>query len=365
MKTPCFFRIPLFFVVLLKIATLFGQSDTSASAAFAEKGLFDSTGILRVKLRGDLRALMNDRSDGARKLPLSLLYTPAGSAEISIPVEARSRGHFRKMKSNCRYPPLLLHFPKGEGPHRRSIFREQRKLKLVMPCAGDEYVVREYLVYKLYNLFTPLSFRARLISLTLEDGAGKTTESPFYGILLEEEAQMAQRNGMSSLKKGLKPRQLQQEVFLTMAVFEYLIGNTDWSVQYLQNVKLLVADAHNLPIPVPYDFDHAGIVQAPYARPAEELQMRSTRERRYRGHCMSDLKPFETVLARFNALKKELYHTYESCALLDAKYLKSTLRFLDEFYETINTPKAWQRDFTYPCDPAGTGNIVIRGLRKE
>src|SRR6185295_16837220 len=149
-----------------------------------------------------------------------------------------------------------------------------------------------------------------------------------------------------------------------MAVFEYLIANTDWSVQYLQNVKLIAPDSLALPSTVAYDFDHAGIVGAPYAKPADELLMTSIRERRYRGYCITDMNQFSNVFALFNRLKKEIYEIYAH-PLLEPGYAKSTTRFLDEFYETINNPKAAKAAFGYPCDKNGTGNVVIMGLDKD
>ena len=163
----------------------------------------------------------------------------------------------------------------------------------------------------------------------------------------------------------MRPDQTDQEAFLTMAVFEYLVGNTDWSVQYLQNIKLLAPDSSAVPATVPYDFDLAGIVDAPYAKPAEELDMNSVRQRRYRGYCIYDMKKFEPVIALYNRLKKDIYSIYTGCPLLDEKYKKATVKYLDEFYATINDPKKWQKDFTYPCDPNGTGNVVIKGLRED
>jgi hypothetical protein len=268
------------------------------------------------------------------------------------------------MKSNCHYPPLWIHFPKT-GEHLTTDFKEQNKMKLVMPCGSDEYIIHEWLVYKLYNLITPLGIRARLIKVKLEDPKTKKQAEPFYAMLLEEENQMAKRNNLLAVERKLNPQQTQTEAFLMMAVFEYLIGNTDWSVQYLHNVKLLAKDDKAISVTVPYDFDHAGIVSAPYAQPAEELQMRSVRERRYRGYCIEDLKIFEAVIDRFNSLKNDIYNLYNSCGLLDPKYLRNTLQFLDEFYATINNPKDWQKDFRYPCNPNGTGNIVIKGLKEN
>jgi hypothetical protein len=334
------------------------------SNAPAQQGLFDSDEVLPIKLKGSLRGLLNDRSAIPKNFPLVISVKKEDSSQLEIPVQIKTRGHFRRLKENCSYPPLLIQFPK-EGPHLLSVFKEQKKLKLVMPCSGDEYVIREWLVYKLYNLVTPKSFRARLVQVTLEDEKSKKTGTPFYGLLLEEEKQMAKRNMMIAVERKLKPQQIQPDAFLTMAVFQYLTGNTDWSIQYLQNIKLLAQDSLAVPVAVPYDFDHAGIVDAPYAHPAEELQMSSTRERRYRGYCMPDLKAFESVIALYNRLKNEIYNLFSNCSLLDAKYKKSTVQFLDEFYATINNPKAWQKDFAYPCDKNGTGNVVIKGLKED
>ncbi len=330
----------------------------------AQQGLFDSDEVLPIKLKGSLRGLLNDRSSIPKNFPLVLSVNKEDSSQLEIPVQVKTRGHFRRLKENCSYPPLLIQFPK-EGPYLLSVFKEQKKLKLVMPCSGDEYVVREWLVYRLYNLVTPKSFRARLVQVTLEDEKSRKTGTPFYGLLLEEEKQMAKRNVMIAVEKKLKPQQLQPDAFLTMAVFQYLTGNTDWSIQYLQNIKLLAQDSLATPVAVPYDFDHAGIVNAPYARPAEELLMSSTRERRYRGYCMQDLKVFEPVIALYNRLKNEIYSLYSNCSLLDAKYKMSTARFLDEFFSAINNPKIWQKDFAYPCDKNGTGNVVIKGLKED
>jgi len=342
-----------------KIVGITGETHVSV-----QKGLFDSDEVFAITIKGNTRELLNDRSDNPQSHSLELSYINADSSETTIPVQIQTRGHFRKLRENCTYPPLMIHFP-ASGPHINSVFKEQSKLKLVMPCTGEDYLIREWLVYKIYNLVSPFSFRARLVKVKLEDSKSKKSPAPFYGILLEEEKQMAARNKAITAELKLRPQQTQPDVFLTMAVFEYLIGNTDWSVEYLQNIKLVKTDPAGLPITVPYDFDHAGIVNTPYAHPAEELLMSSIRERRYRGYCVSDLKVFERVITLYNRLKTDIYKLYSGCALLDAKYISSTIRYLDDFYATINNPKAWQRDFAYPCDKNGTGNVVIKGLKED
>ncbi|HEX7844775.1 MAG TPA: hypothetical protein VF476_03180 [Chitinophagaceae bacterium] len=327
------------------------------------KELFDSEELLEIKLTGNVRDAFADRSEKPKYFPFSVYYQAEG-AEQKVPVRVKTRGHFRKSKATCNYPPLLLNFTnKDQAPS--SLFYNRDKVKLVMPCRSDEYVVKEYLVYKMYNLITPRSFKARLTKVSFDDSLRKKITGPFYAILLEEEESMAKRNKMTQVEpKMLRPHQAETEPFLTMAMFQYMIGNTDWSTQYRQNIKFLVSHPNDLPVTVPYDFDHAGIVNAPYARPAEELLMSSVTQRRYRGYCMTDLKPFEPIIAKFNKLKDEFYKLFTSCAYLDAKEISKAIKYLDDFYETINNPKKFERDFSYPCDKDGTGNIVIRGLRE-
>jgi hypothetical protein len=175
---------------------------------------------------------------------------------------------------------------------------------------------------------------------------------------------MAKRNHDVIIKRQVRPQETEPGAFLKMAMFEYLVGNTDWSVQY-QNMKLVAKDSNAIPIAVPYDFDHSGIVNAPYAKPAEELKMSSVRQRRYRGYCIADMKSFDDAVTLYNHLKTDIYKLYTDCPLLNEKYKKATILYLDEFYATINNPSTFQKEFSYPCDKNGTGNIVIKGLKND
>lgn len=346
----------LSFTLLLN-ATAFGQPSEEWI-----NGLFGSDDVLTIELSGNIRDLLKDRSDDMQYHAVTLAYETKDGAKVSIPIKVKTRGNFRRMESNCRYPPLLLNFSKEATPDN-SIFHKQDKLKLVTPCAGDKYVVHEYLVYKVFNLITDKSFRARLVNVIFQDNEKESTQH--YGILLEEEDQMAKRNNSIIIEdKSLRPEETQQDDFLKMSVFQYLIGNTDWSVQYYQNIKLIAVDTTSLPSTVPYDFDHAGIVGAPYAKPAEELLLTSTRQRRYRGYCISDMAVFDKTIALFNEKKSEIYDVYQTCKLLDRSYVKSTVKFLDQFYAIINDKKSFEREFSYPCNKDGTGNVVIKGMKK-
>ncbi len=355
--------LKLLVVILFTCCALLSKAQSTTNTK-ANTGLFDNEEVLDITISGNIKQLLNDRSDNTPYRSQNLLYKNSDGIEVSLKVEAKTRGHFRKMSENCTYPPLLIHFV-NDIQLQSSVFKDQDKLKMVMPCVTDAYVIREYLLYKIYNLLTPKSFKAKLLRVSLTDAKSNKNFGPFYTILLEDEKQMAKRNNQVIVKSKMYPQDTDTTTFLTMAVFEYMIANTDWSVQYLQNIKLLSIDSMGVPEAVPYDFDHSGMVNAPYAKPAEALLMSSVKERRYRGYCVKDFKVFESTITIFNQLKDEIYKLYSGCKLLDAKYIKSTLQYLDEFYATINNPKAWQKDFGYPCKKSGTGNVVIKGLSKD
>jgi hypothetical protein len=356
--------LPVLAIVFLWSSFTKKPSIPATRSVFTDE-LFESNEVLNIKLSGGLRDLFNDRSDNAKYHDITVSYPNKDGKTISIPVRAKTRGNFRRKLGNCTYPPIWLDFSENKN-QPASLFSGQAKLKLVMPCRGDDLVVREYLLYKIYNLVTEKSFRARLVKVETEDTKRKKNGDPFFGMLLEEDKQMAKRNHSILVKRPmLRMQSTEKDAFLKMAVFEYLIGNTDWSVEYQQNIRLLAKDSLSIPTPVPYDFDHAGLVEAPYAQPAEELQMRSVRERRYRGYCINDMKEFAPVIAFYNDLKKDIYALYTNCNLIDSKYLKATIKYLDEFYNTINDAKQLQEAFGYPCRPDGTGNVIIKGLDKD
>lgn len=326
------------------------------------EGLFDGEEILEITLEGDVRALFSNTKGEPQYFGFLLAYSD-GLGNHQLPLRVRTRGHFRREMNICDYPPLLLNFAKENTVN--TIFSDQDKIKLVMPCRGEKYVMREYLTYKIYNQLTPNSFKVRLVRVTVLDqpGSGKSYDS-FLGFLIEEEEQMAQRVQMTSLDKDLvHPEAIPKDDFLRMAVFQYLIGNTDWSVQYRQNIKLIHSAESNRLIAVPYDFDHAGIVRAPYAKPAPELKLATITDRRYRGYCIEDMQSFEKTFEEFKSKKEAIYTIYSESELVDEKYTKSTLKFLVGFYSTLSNPKRAKFDFQYPCLADGTGNVVIKGLK--
>ena len=326
------------------------------------QGLFDSEEVIDIRLEGDIRTLMNDRGEDPSYHFMKIHVQNMGTDE-TLDVRVRARGNFRRLKENCDTPPLRLNFSRHEVPEH-SLFSGQRSLKLVVPCKGEEYVIREYLTYKIYNLFTDYSFRVRLVHLTYHDTGNNQTTDPEYAFLIEHKNSLASRNNAVLIERmNLRPEIVDQEAFLKMSVFAYMIGNTDWSVQYLHNMEMLFLRDEKMYISVPYDFDLVGLVSSPYARPAEALRLRTVRDRVYRGYCLEDLSVLEPTFKQFEELKPEIYKIITENALLQDSYINFATNFLDDFYDTLNNPRKMSRAFSYPCNRHGTGNIVISGMQ--
>jgi hypothetical protein len=347
---------------LLLVLLMIQQSNNSLQAQYST--LFESDEIIEITLFGKINELFNDRADNPNYHNITLSYKTPGGQEIKSAINAKTRGHFRKNSLNCSMPPILLNFSNAQLP-TDSPFKGQEKLKLVTPCQDDRYVLREYFTYKIYNLFTEKSFRNRLVKVTFMEEGKETKAKTVYCFLIEDEHAMAKRNGLDLLEKDLiRPEKTERETFLDMALFELLIANTDWSVQYRQNVKLLGKENNPVIYAVPYDFDHSGLVAAPYAKPAEALEMTSVRERRYRGYCLRDLSAFQSAIERQLQLKEKVLGIYTNNTLLDPKYAAATTKYLEEFYDILNNEKKRSAVLGYPCREDGTGNVVIKGLRQ-
>ncbi|MBK8506096.1 MAG: hypothetical protein IPL46_30205 [Saprospiraceae bacterium] len=352
----------LIFFLFLGILPLLNAQKTQDQGS--KDILFISDEPLDLELGGDFKSIFANREDEAQYFDCRISEKTADGQKLDFPLKIKTRGHFRRIKSNCSLPPLLLNFQKNETPSR-SVFSGQDKIKLVVPCRGEKYVIREYLGYKLYNLLTPLSFRARLVKIKFIPNQEQKDTSIVLGILIEDEDKMAERNAAEIIKTDLiRPQQIDQTNFLQVAIYEYMIGNTDWSVQYRQNIKLLRQKGSSKPIAVPYDFDHSGLVSAPYALPAPELKLASVIQRRYRGYCMTNLESTASEFEIFKTKRDQFILLIDNCPLLDERSVTYCRQYVESFFETIADEKKWKRDFNYPCIESGTGNVVIKGLRE-
>ncbi len=333
MKTNLQYLITGFLCLIIQIA---GNCQGEPTALFQKKE------VLKLNIVSNINALMKDNGLKLGFHWANMSYANEQGETVTLPVKLKQRGNFRRTTGVCKFPPLLVDFSKKKIEN--TLFDNQVKLKLVTQCTREDLVFHEYLVYQIYNLLTDLSFKVRLAEVTYLDSLNKRKPFTNYGFFIENETDVAKRNGAeNSYHKNLSMTQMDSVDMLTVVLFEYLIANNDWSFPALHNIKLFTKP--NKFIAMPYDFDHAGIVEAEYALPPPQLEIATVRERLYRGINYPP-SVFQAVFDKFNALKPQIYAIYEGNPLLDARYIKRTVKYLDAFYAEINDPKAINKHFT-------------------
>lgn len=325
--------------------------DVSSKSDVLPKSLFQSDEPLFLTLSMDVKTVIRDIEEKESHLA-EISYTDQEGNNVKLPIKIKVRGNFRKNPVNCDFPPLRLNF--SSSTVKNTIFEGQDKIKLVTHCRSrkdlyEQNVLKEYLAYKLYNLFTEESYCVRLVHLTYADTKGKIDTLEKMAFLIEPNQQLARRNDCEILKvEHLQQERTNRHKMNVLSVFQYMIGNTDWSVWALHNVIMLKENPTALPIVVPYDFDWCGIVSAPYAVPAENLPIESVRTRWYRGFCRPDAE-LQLVLDEFRQRREEIYHTCRNVPFLSEKDLNKTIKYMDQFFKTLENPRAVKVAFHQNC----------------
>ena len=320
------------------------SSPLAAQPAQSPTPLFASDAPIQITIKGPISSLTK-RSTGNQPATL----THAGTA---YPISLSPRGITRLKKDVCQFPPLRVTF--AQRPPAGSLFEGQRRLKLVTHCRSSvdfqQKVLLEYSAYRLYNLLTPISYRARLATIDYVDDGGKLTVSR-VGFFIEDIDDVAKRNGM------VKPRtadrvpvtQLEPRASGRFAVFNYMIGNLDWSMRAgpagegcCHNGRLLApAQSAARMVPVPYDFDFSGLVDAPYAEPPDQVGVSSVRERAYRGYCLygSDAA---AVAAEMSRRRGEFVGLFSTIPGMDERTRGRAASYIDGFFKDVDSGRIFK-----------------------
>jgi hypothetical protein len=322
----------------------------SFSFASAQSGKIDSARFfmdekpIELTLSSDLKTLLGKRNQRAYQ-PATVTIRFADSTSVTEEIRIQPRGKFRL--ENCYMPPLYLNFKNKTSPKTHSL----GKIKLVCGCAtgsdDEQLIIKEFLSYKIYNMLTPKSFRVRLAKVNYEDTRGKVKKYSQYGFLLEDVDDMAARNKCKEVEgRPFNTESTDRQQMTLVAIFEYMIGNSDWSVPNYHNIKLMrpVTDSVSLPYAVPYDLNHSGLVNASYAVPPEELGTKSVTERVYRGFPRS-MEELEEVIDIFKSKKDKTLSLIKNCEWLNARYKKEVTNFLEDFYKTIDSKSSVKNVF--------------------
>ncbi len=311
---------------------------------------FDSEDPLAVTLTANIGRLRRDKSPNPPWRAATLSYTSAEATTVTVPIKARTRGIWRL--KTCEFPPLRLNFS-GEQS-KGTVFQRLDKPKLVSFCRDtdgyEQYVLQELQLYRAYQLLTPVSHKVRLLRVAYTDSASGKVHATRHAILLEEPDALAARLGGRIVEhKGALPGDLDPFFDALVGVFQYFIGNTDFSSAALHNMELLQKPDGTM-VPLAYDFDFSGAVNATYATVDPKLTVTHVRARLFRGYC-TEGDAFAKIFALFNEKKDQIYALYGDPVgkLLDPRVARETLQYFDAFYRTINDSRLARREILEAC----------------
>ncbi len=332
-------KIKWLILILFSVSLTVSQAQKVDSVKFfAEEGIIDMT------LTTDIPQMQKEKGEDMFQAATVSLRFP-DSTVIEEPITVAPRGHFRR--EYCNIPPIMVDFKNATSPRLSPL----GKLKLVIGCGtngnDEQLLLKEYLIYKIYNLLEDKSFRVRLVKVNYRDTKGRVKPFSQFAFLIEDDKDMAVRNNCIKKAKAQYLTESTDRALMTkVAVFEYMISNGDWSVPANHNIRLIYDKFNDaaLPYAVPYDFDHSGFVNASYATPNELLGTETVKERAYRGFPRAMVE-LQVTFDLFRNKKEAIYSLINNFTPLQARNKKELISYLDEFYSTINDRRQVQSIF--------------------
>jgi hypothetical protein len=314
--------------------------------------LFESHSVLDVELIGPIHSL-DKTGEKHDEVPFVLREN---GVEHDVMIRLRGKSRLRV----CKFPPLRLRFEPGDSANETGPFTGISKLKLVTHCQnsdrGESNALEEYAAYRIFELLSDKSYRVRVMRVTYTDTDQRSSDKTLqrYGFVIEPAEQLASRSGGTPLRTtGLPVSRLNREQAGLVFVFQYLIGNTDWSFVMADGDDACCHNGDLLDIQksiyyIPYDFDLSGIVNASYAKPDSTLRMKSVRQRRYRGYCM-DSESVRSALRYVKSQESEIQQLAESLPGLSQKNTATMSEYLGKFFEKAQDEEKLMRLYEKRC----------------
>ncbi len=337
--------ILILFSLLMTSLFSYGQEDTSNTPVEALPELFRKDSPLNIRLRYSNRSLKRDTNDSTYLQ--SMIWFSEGDTWDSLPADLRARGNFRR--KTCYFAPLKIRIKRSKSAS--TPFQGSEKLKMVLPCQLDrntgDYVLREYLAYKIFERVAPFHFKTRLAEVTLiEDKGRREVTHEFYGFFIEDMDHLCKRYEGQEVKRLIHPLQQDDLASAQNDLFEFMIANTDFSTTQQHNQKLLFVKKRI--IPLPYDFDMSGLVNAPYAAVTNiqnlEGSITQVTDRIYKGY-ERDTALLQRVRRDFLQKRPEILSELEANETFfqDPLQYREAYEFLESFFGIVEDDKKFER----------------------
>jgi len=312
--------------------------------------LFNQTTPLEIILETDIKNLIKTKyKEEYQDATCTIEFND--TVQVVRELKIKARGNMRR--KTCFIPPLKLNFPKKEAYIKQLAYFD--KIKMVLDCKRadvyEQYLLSEYYAYKILNIITEYSLRVRLLKVTYIDLSGRFKEITKYAFIIESIDQLNERlNTVRIETKNIRDIRTDLKTLAEGYLFQYLIGNTDWSIPALHNIYLLKSKDPSVfkPYVIPFDFDYAGIVNANYAIPDKHLGIDNVRERLYWGVCITAVE-LQNARKKFINKKKDILALYENDKYLSNFNKNSTIRYVEDFYEIIENDNAFRREIEEAC----------------
>jgi len=342
MKSPNRLILIILSILLLMPVSLHAQVEQThvrhVDTLDTSADIFEAEDPMKITLTLDLKQFQKEKSKG-EYMPVHFLYEFNDTLVLEKEMRLKARGAFRR--SHCSLAPFWLNIRKAdvENIHLQDV----KRFKVVTNCRGskayDEYVLKEYLAYKIYNIISPISFRVRLIRMKYVDTGRKNKVTEGWAFMIEPEAMLAERAGAVVVKKDDLAMALMKPGDMDLAaMFMYMIGNCDYSITGRHNMKILGMPGFGSEgyTPVPYDFDYSGLVDASYAIPGPDLGVTSVRERYYLGPCRSD-EAYRAAIDYIDQYREEILQIVNDFEYLDQKHKENLIFYLEEYFAEAGT----------------------------
>lgn len=293
--------------------------------------------------------LENHKSDKKYESADVLLVSDSRDS-MKFHARIRTRGNMRL--DICTRLPYKLKLDKGElKTYGLSAMNE---VDIVEHCHAspqyDQYLLREYLAYKIWQLISPNAYEVELIRLHFTQSDGSEAYEPTYAFLLENTEELVARLGGRPNKTSvISNHAVDREPMLQVALFEFMIGNTDWYIFNRHNLEFVVLPDHPLLVPIPYDFDYSGLVDAPYAAHHTSINLSSVRIRYYQGWCFPE-EEVKRALKVFREQKQAILKLPYEIPGLDQKSANYTHDYLVDFFDIIDNPRKLENQILKHCD---------------
>ncbi|MEJ2585128.1 MAG: hypothetical protein P8Z38_08790 [Robiginitalea sp.] len=344
------YRLSLFWMFLLCLAvpqTAYFQESDQAQMAGASEDFFSDQAPLKLSLTASVKSLKRETNDSTY-LEGTLRFTDGAQDMDSVDLRVRARGNFRR--SQCYFAPLKLKFRKSDI--RGTLFEGHQELKLVLPCLmgsqADDYVLKEYLAYKLFEVVSPYHYKTRLATIAFTELKGRRERThELTGFLIEDHSTLAKRLDGKRIRRNMPPQMQDPRASVRNNLFQYGIGNTDFSLRLQHNQKLYYIDGKY--ISIPYDFDMAGLVNAPYATVSNvqslSVQITHVTERAYKGY-VRDSSLVQEVRREFLDARPGMIRELELLEPMfgDHRQYAEAAAYLEGFFDILADDRKFERE---------------------